>query len=310
MSQRERAISQDVNVYPRPNGVGGPVRLSAANYYFLTSFVSIAVFFIVWFFLHDGYDDTPLFVAAAAGVLCAASFVFVREVVGRRRRRRAIAAARLSQHLKLVGETQRRNSGEGKLTLKRNEQMLAEIRTKSEAAKVLGKFADAHKEVFDLCDAYLVIAASELSAAHPTSPRVSALRKGTVSATKRHRFHMLKWAEIKARSFTALSDGPVNLKIEACEEALDAVERAIVVYPEESMLTDSREVLLAFLTSAKIKLAVNEAEAAEENKDPERAVKHYEDALASLAKYDVNFEDRGLILEKIQMEISRIRQAG
>lgn len=311
MGQRQRVISRNANAYARAETGRPPVRLSAVNYYFLAAFVSAGVFFIVWAFLHDGYDDTPIFIATISAVLCAGSFVLVREVVGRRTRKREAAAHRLSEHLRLVGGNHGRNERNGKLTLKRNEELLSEIRTKSEAAKILGKLADAHKEVFDLCEEYLTIAAAELSTAHPTSPRVPALRKGTLSASKRHRFHMLKWAEIKARSFTAqAADGSMSAKIDAGHDALVAVDRAIEVYPDESTLIDSRDLLRAFLTSANVKLAIEEAEAAEDNDKPELAVKHYRDALASLEKYDVKFDERILIYDKIRLEIKRIEQAG
>lgn len=287
-------------------------RLSSVNYYFLAAFVSAAVFFIVWAILHDGFDDTPFIVASLSASLCLVAFAIVREIIGRRSQKREIAARRLSHHLKLVGGNHRNNGRDGKLTLKRNEELLREIRTKSEAAKILSKFADAHKEVFDLCEQYMTIAAADLSVTHATSPRVPALKKGTISASRRHRFHMLQWAEIKARSFTeqTRTDGPLNLKIDAGEDALAAVESAIGVYPDESTLTDSREVLRVYLTSAKVKISMADAETAMDGKNSEEAVRHYEEALASLEKYDIESNERALIYDKIRSELNRIQKAG
>lgn len=310
MDQNQRLTSPRNGLYAAQTEARHHV--SAARYYFVALFVAAAVFFIVWALLHDDFDDTPIFVAAFASILCALSFVFVREVIVRRSRRRAIAARRLSQHLKQVGSKLNTGQRDGKLTLKRNEQLLNEIRAKSEAAKVLGKFADAHEEVFVLCEDYLKLAANELSTAHPTSPRVPALRKGSISAGKRHRFHMLRWAEIKARSFTAHagSAGSLNGAVEAGEDALAAVDRAIEVYPDETTLSDSREVLRVYLVSAKVKIFVREAEKAIDHGEADQAVAYYREALAHLEKYDVDFEERGRIYDKIQSEISRIEQSG
>ncbi len=310
MDQRQRLTGPKGNVYAKEEPLRFPVGLSAANYYFLVFFISAAIFFIVWAALHDGYDDTPLIFAVIAAISFGASFVFVREVILRRSRRRAIAARRLSRQLGSVPRRERRAGADEKLTLKRNEEKLREIRVKSEAANVLGKFADAHKEVFDLCDEYLGLASEQLSKARPASPRIPALRKGSASAANRHRFHMLKWAEIKAREFTAeaATTGPLNGKIEAGENALNAVERAIEAYPEESALIDSRQLLQVFLTSAAVKGSIENAERAVENGSLDKAIADYRNALASLERFDVKFEERIVIYDKIQSEISRIEQ--
>ncbi len=309
MDQRQRAIGSRNSPYLRQSPVSAG--LNPVNYYLLAAFASASVFFIVWAALHDGIDDTPLIAAAIAAASFSISFIFVREVIFRRARRRALAAQMLSRQLRFVNNHHDRDISGPKLSLKRNEELLQEIRAKSEAAKVLGKFADAHKEVFDLCEDYLRLVAAELSAARPTSPRIPAMKKGSKSAAGRHRFHMLKWAEIKARSFTAEAGNPGSIedKISAGADALGAVDRAIEAYPEEPTLTESQEVLRIFVTSARAKLYINNAERAAEQGSNDDAVEHYQNALSCLSKFDVNFEERALILDKINLEISRIQQA-
>ncbi len=311
-NQKQRTTSTNAGLYSKQGFSTLPKSGFAVNYYLLALFVSAAVFFIVWAALHDGYDDSPLILAAGSAGLFALSFVVFREVVFRNSRRRQLEAKRLSQQLRLVGKQKRESPKDSKLTLQRNEEILHEIRTKSEAAKVLGKFADAHKEVFDMCDKYLSAASLELATAHPSSPRISALTKGTASVSKRHRFHMLRWAEINALSFTtkAQTNLPLNDKIHAAESALLAVDNAVDVYPNESALVDSQSVLRVFLTSARVKLSVHEAEQAVRTDNIEEAVIHYHNALSSLEKYDLEFEDRRLIYDRIRAELSRIQQLG
>lgn len=308
MNERLRAASVKRDLYDRTGQDRVPVQVSAVNYYFLALFLCLAVFFVVWAVLHDGLDETPLVVAALAAGLFLAAFILFREVVVRRSRERAQAARRLSQHLRAARRLTPRPDTGGKLTIERNEDLLREIRTKSDAAKVLGKFADAHKEVFELCDGYLSLASAELSVARPDSPRRPLIRKGTVAAAKRHRFHMLKWAEIKARSFISEVNQPGGAaeKIEAAEAALEAVERAHNAYPEEDTLIGSRQLLHEFLTHAKVRKSIESAEAAAADRNFEAAIEHYNDALSGLHRYDVNFSERDAVLQRIRTEIARL----
>jgi hypothetical protein len=285
-----------------------PFWIPASNYYLLAGFSAGAVFLTVLGALYDGYDDTPWVVAGMAAAVFAASLFLFREVVLRRFRRRALAARRLSHQLRSTARVRYGEHTGTKITLQRNDEIIREIRTKSDAAKVLGKLAEAHKEVFDLCEQYLAAAAAEISSARPASPRIPALRKGSRFANARHRFHMLKWAEIKARSFTseAGAAGRLNDKIEAAQEALDAVGRAMEVYPDEATLVDSRAVLRVFLFSARIKSSIEKAERANARGNAKRAVDHYREALSDLQNCEIEFSERDVIFERIQSEIGRI----
>lgn len=308
MNERLRAPIVKRNLYDRPVPDRVPVRTSAVNYYFLALFLSLAVFFVVWAVLHDGLDETPLIVAAIAAGLFLAAFVLFREVVLRRSRERAQAARRLSHHLHAARRLAPRQDDGNKLTIERNEELLREIRTKSEAAKVLGKFAEAHKEVFELCDGYLSLASSELAVVRAGSPRIPLIRKGTISAAKRHRFHLLKWAEIKARSFISEANlpGGATEKIGAAEAALEAVERAYSAYPEDNTLIGSRQLLHEFLTHAKARTNIESAETAAAEMNYKSAIRHYNDALSELRRYDVNFSERDAVCERIGTEIARL----
>ena len=305
MDRRARVISGERGLYPNAGGGHMPFWIPAPNYYFLVLFFTGILFFGVWAAVYDGADETPWIIAGAVSATFIASFVFFREVILRRVRRRALAARRLSHQLRSAAPSRRDGQGGSKFSLRRNEDLLKEIRAKSDAAKVLGKLADAHKEVFDLCEQYLTIAAAEISSARPGSPRIPAMRKGSKFASSRHRFHMLKWAEIKARSFPSEA-GNVNDGIVAAREALDAVDRAMNVYPEEEALIESRSVLRVFLVSARIKNSIESAERASAEGNASRAVEHYQDALSVLENGGVEFSERDVIFERIRSAIDRI----
>lgn len=307
MDRRTRVANGERALYRGLSGDRVPFWIPALNYYLLVGLLAAAVFLTVLGALYDGYDETPWIVSGMAAAVFAASLFLFREVVLRRFRRRTLAARRLSHQLRSAVQANTWAS-ENKLTLHQNEEILRNIRAKSEAAKVLIKLPDAHKEVFDLCEQYLAMAAAEISSARPGSPRIPALRKGSRFANGRHRFHMLKWAEIKARSFTseAGSTGGLSEKIDAAREALEAVERAIDVYPDERALTDSHSVLRVFLVSARIKTSIERAELATDHGDRAQAVNHYRQALSDLQNFDLEFSEREVIFERIQSEIGRI----
>jgi hypothetical protein len=308
MDRKTRVVSAGRGLYPDVSRDRVPLWIPALNYYLLAIVAAAALFLAVWAALYDGYDDTPWIVAGISAAAFISSLFLFREVILRRYHRRALAARRLSHQLRSAVPGKRHEDTGNKITLQRNEEILRDIRTKSDAAKVLGKFADAHKEVFDLCEQYLTVASAEISAARPGSPRIPALLKGSKFATGRHRTHMLKWAEIKARSFTseAGGSGRLNAKIEAAEDALNAVDRTLEVYPDESALVESRAVLRVFLVSARIKNSIEKAERASKRGSGKRAVEHYRAALADLQNSDVEFSEREVIFERIQSEIGRI----
>ncbi len=304
--ERRTRTANERGLYPGRDRL--PLWIPAPNYYLLVFLSCAAVFLIVLAALHDGYDETPWIIAGISAASMAASLFLFREIVLRRVRRRALAARRLSHHLRSVAPGRRDESESRKITLQRNQEILHEIRTKSDAAKVLGKFAEAHREIFDLCERYLTTAASEIASARPGSPRIPALRKGSKFAAARHRFHMLKWAEIKAHSFTSEAGGQGTLadKLEAAREALGAVDRAMGVYPDEPALVDSHAVLQVYMVSARIRESIGKAERAELSGDKKRAVGHYREALADLETSGVDFAEREMMFERLHSEIGRI----
>lgn len=308
MNERVRAANLKRDLYVNMSKDRSPVGLSAANYYFLVLFMSATLFVVVLAMSYDGYEELPWMAAALAAATLAFLMVLFREVVLRRTRARARAARRLSHQLQAARGFSRSGDEEDKLTIQRNEELIREIRAKSDAAKVLGKLADAHMEVFELCGDYLSAASAEIARARAGSPRIPALKKGSASAARRHRFHMLKWAEIKARSFTAeaSNSGRLTDKIDAAEEALQAVETAIRAYPSEPTLADSLQVLQVFLISARVKTSIDKGDRAGAKGSFKRAVDHYRDALEELSSNNVVFAERERITEKIRSEIVRL----
>ncbi len=287
---------------------GGSFWISAANYYLLSVLVVAITFLVVLDGFYDIHDETSWIAAGLAGIGFAACLVLFREVILRRIRQRANAERRLSRHLRVSDAGTGEHPGRGKVSLEQNGKILDDIRTKSEAAKVLGGLADAHREVFELCERYISLVSGNLSEARPGSPRIPALRKGRRLASDRHRFHMLRWAEIKAKEFSAEPNGSdrPNRKSALAREALEAVGRAIEVYPDERALADSKAVLEIFLISAGIRDSIDRAERAASEGNGQIAIEHYREALAQLEGCELGSSERKAIEDRIRSEIGRI----
>lgn len=290
-------------------GRGHRIFVKQATYYFVTLAVGVLVFVLVASWLNNGVDDAPFIIASLCAVAAVGGLVLFEELYLRPRRVRAKASRKLSK--RVLGATRRRAAGEGeKFSLSRNEDFLNEISKKSEAAKVLGKFADAHKEVYELCESYLELITLELDRVRVGSPRIAAFRKGSRFAKDRHRFHMLKWAEISSRSFSeeARSDQSVKEKIDAAENARSAVDRAIVSYPDEPALTESRSLLESFILTARVGDSIEAAEMEARSGNGRAALDKYKRVLRDVDKFDGHLPERPFIRNKLMLEIEKLSE--
>lgn len=289
---------------------GRPFWLPASNYYVLTIAIATGTFFLIWGVLQDGREATPWVAAGifASGAIIVA--VVLREVILRSARNRYLSnQRRLDRSLQgIIPQTSSHNERE-KLTLEKNALILTEIRRKSEAAKVLGRFSEGHREVFDMCVEYLAAADRELPMVGAGSPRIAAFHKGREQAHQFQRFHLLQWAEIEARSYTQEANNRVKIaeRLEAAQKALGIVDFALKVYPNEESLLESESALKEFLASIKVSQMIDKAERAEFKGNHSRALTHYNNALFELGRDEVNSDDRQVITEKIDAEVERIQ---
>ncbi len=265
-----------------------PFWLPASNYYILAAAITIAFFFLVWGLLNDGREETPWIPAGVgAGVILAAA-VILREIILREARNRFIATQRQIDHS--VRGVRRRASDrdQPKLTLERNAAILHEISKKSDAAKVLGRFAEGHREVFELCGEYMQAVERELPHVGAGSPRIAALRRGTEVATRHHHYHLLQWAEIESKALTQEAGTRERLadKIESAQAALGVLEFALKSYPHERALLDSQTLLRDLVASMKTSDLIERAEKAAFKGSHKKALSLYEDALFMLERSD------------------------
>lgn len=288
-----------------------PFWLPASNYYVLAFALGLAFFFLLWGILHDGGDEMPWVISGIAFSILMVGAVILRELILRRARNRYLAMERnfdrqLVDVYSRIGEGNRPE----KLTLEKNASILADIKRKSEAAKVLGKFADAHREVFEICEQYLSVNEREARTVQIGSPRLKALRKGKESASRFHRFHLLQWAEIETRNMAQEVQSLANAsdKVTALQSAVSVIDSALEYYPAERSLIDSRMVLNEMLTSIRVSHFVEDAERSAFKGEYKQAISQYRDALFYLGRDNLRSEQRDSAARRINIEIDRLRQ--
>lgn len=288
-----------------------PFWLPASNYYILAGAIGLALFFLSWGILHDGGDETPWITAGIGFSIFMVGAVVLRELILRRNRNRYLAQQRefdrhIADAVTRIGEGHRSD----KLTIERNDRIISDIKRKSEAAKVLNKFADAHREVFELCDQYLEINDRESRLIRTGSPRVRALRKGRESVSRFHRFHLLQWAQIETRNMTHEVTGLVETgdKVSALQNALGVIDSALEYYPAERSLVESRLVLSEMLTTVKVSHFVEKAELSAFKGDVKQALSLYRDALFYLGRDNAKSEQRDAAAQRIMFEIDRLHE--
>lgn len=287
-----------------------PFWLPASNYYFLAVSAALGFFFLAWGILHDAGEETPWITAGIGASLLLFGAVLLRELVLRRFRNRFIRRENLlDKQIKQVYSRIEPIRAADKLTIERNAVLIGEIKRKSEAAKVLGKLAAAHREVFELCDSYLEKNESELRTIGAGSPRLGPLIKGKESAGRHHHYHMLRWAELETSELSqAARDRPkLDEKLEAANKAIGVIEFALGYYPYDRSLIESREVLGEMAVSIEVTGIVEEAEQAAFQGNVKQARSLYRDALFRLGRDDQNFGNREAAAERINRELEKLQ---
>ena len=288
-----------------------PFWLPASTYYFLAVGVAVGVFFLVWGILSGTEDETPWITAglmSSVSMICA---VVIREVIVRTRRDRVFEAQRkLDRVLMSPSIPVKQVSDSDRLTLERNAIFLDDINRKSEAANVLFKLAESHREVFELCERYMELAARELPNVSIGSPRLAAISRGRNKAERLHRQHMLKWAEIEVRSNTeGLSEAErANVRLGKAKRALDAVNTALSHYPEEKRVKESKDIIEKFVLSIEITDALQRAERAEARGNFEGALKAFREAERAIGASGDGLDGAEKIRARLRDDIERLER--
>jgi tetratricopeptide (TPR) repeat protein len=276
--------------------------ISTSGYMTAAAAAAAALFFVLWWMLQG--EETPWVpagLAASVVMLVAAS---ARILVVRRARTRHV---------------REQDSGEwnSRSTSRRSGKSIQSTGLHAAALRALQKQSaetdakespEAHRELYDLCGDYLAGAEKALlSPSLPVAGRL-ALRVGRERVRTLQRHHLLTWARSSAQALTHEAQQRVRLyeKVEAANRALDCIDTALKIYPDEEQLHISARAVREFITSSRVAHWVELAERAAFKGYYQRAIDCYQDALFYLSR-DTPDSVREAGAERITREIDLLR---
>jgi tetratricopeptide (TPR) repeat protein len=238
-----------------------------------------ALFFVLWWMLQA--EESPWVPAGLAASVVMLVAAFARLLVARRVRNQYRHASRDG-----------RTSSERRLTLNevmhstsRHAAALRALQKRSAAADEQDSAAG-HREVYELCSEYLTGAERALQSPGLQADGRVALRGGQERVRELQKHHLLTWARSSALAFTHEAQQRVRLyeKLETANRALDCIDQALKLYPDEPELTFSAHAVHEFIASSRLAHWVELAERAAFKGQFQRAIDCYRDALYYLQR--------------------------
>src|ERR1043166_9899719 len=259
-----------------------------------------ALFFVLWWMLEA--EESPWVPAglAASVVMLVASFA--RLLVARRVRNQH----KFATHHSHENPARRPMLSEVMHSTSRHAAALRALQRQSLMADE-NNAAEGHHQVYELCAEYLSGAERVLqSPALQTDGRV-ALRAGQERVRELQKHHLLTWARHSARALTHEAQQRPRLyeKIETANRALDCIDQALTLCPDDPELTVSAQAVHEFIASSRVAHWVELAERAAFKGYFQRAIDCYRDALYYLGRDGHEFGSDAA--ERILKEIDKLR---
>jgi hypothetical protein len=289
---------------------------SSSSYMLASGATSAVLFFLLWWMLNNSGDEAPWIPAGLAASVVMLVAVAAREVVMRRAWARYILENDRREQSgieskKRSGSTST-SSGGGSSRSRLAETYAAQLRTlqkQSAEANTASALPDAHLETYLSCQEYLEGTDHALRNGLVGNEIRGALRAGQERARILARQHLLNWARDTSRTLVneARQRVRVSDKIETARRALDVLDSALNLYPDEASLRESELAVREFIASVKVSHWVELAERAAFKGHYARAIDRYRDALFYLSREDMKEEMRSETAERIGREIELLR---
>jgi len=183
------------------------------------------------------------------------------------------------------------------------------IQKQSTAADRPGSSPEMHLDVAQLCHDYLASSDEAIRSGSFGSEKGIALRAGQERVRALHRHHLLTWARGQAQLLTHEAQQRARTfdKIETATRALDCIDSALRIYPDETELNESRIAIGEFIASVKVADWVELAERSAFKGHYRRAIDRYRDALFYLNQDVVKEDVRVAGTERIEREIEKLK---
>ncbi|MGZ8845774.1 MAG: hypothetical protein ACXW3C_04860 [Pyrinomonadaceae bacterium] len=279
------------------------VRSSVSGYMTAAAATAAALFFVLWWMLQG--EESPWIPAGLAASVVMLVAAFARLLVARRVRIRN----------RDYDMADRR--GQVDLSQQSYEDLMQSRSLHAAALRALQKqsaVADAqdspdwHRQVYDLCSEYLMGAERALQTSTLRPDGRLALRTGVERVRELQKHHLLTWARNSARTLTHEAQKRARLfeKVEVANRALEYIDSALKLYPDEEQLKVSGLAVREFITSSRVAHWVELAERAAFKGYYQRAIDCYRDALYYLTR-DRDDAVSEAAAERITREIELLR---
>jgi hypothetical protein len=286
---------------------------SSAGYLVLAVVSAVGLFFLIWWMLVRSGDEAPWLPAGLAASVVLLVALSAREVVMRRAWNRYLLDNGISQkhttsHSSRSSSTSGRSQKKG-FSASLHSAALRTIQKQSNAADLPGSTPEMHLDVAHLCHDYLSSTDEAMRSGSLGSEKGIAIRAGQERVRALHKHHLLTWARGQSRALTHEAQQRARTfdKIETVNKALECIDSALHVYPNEPELNESRTAIGEFIASVKVAHWVELAERSAFKGHYRRAIDRFRDALFYLNQDVVKEEVRLAGTEKIERQIAELQ---
>jgi tetratricopeptide (TPR) repeat protein len=270
--------------------------------------LAVGLFFGLWWILVSGGDEAPWLPAGLAASVVLVVALSAREVVMRRAWTRYLLENGIRQNAPSRSRQSSRSQKKG-FSSSLHSAALRAIQKQSSAADSPGSAPEMHLDVAQLCHDYLSSSDEAIRSGSHGSEKGIALRASQERVRALHRHHLLTWAKGQSQLLTHEAQQRARTfdKIETATRAVDCLDSALRIYPEETELRESRVAIEEFIASVKVAHWVELAERSAFKGHYRRAIDRYRDALFYLNQDVVKEDVRVAGTQKIEHEIEKLK---
>lgn len=284
---------------PRP-------RLQSTSGYLATAgATALALFFLLWWMLHNNGDEAPWIPAGLAASVVMLVALAAREVVMRRAQTRLILDQERRDYR--VSDVRKRRTNTDKAN--HFSATFRNLQRRSSEADAPGSQPAVHLDVYKMCKLYLENSEEALRSVRTGVQGLATLRAGQERVRLLQKHHLLTWAAGEARVLTADAQRRANIadKIETATRALDVIDSALKIYPGEPELLASAGAVREYISSVKVAHWIELAERAAFKGQFRRAIDRYRDALFYLSREEMREDTRDEMAIRIADEVEELR---
>ena len=282
---------------------------SSTGYFTVAIIIAAGLFAALWWILVRNGDEAPWLPAGLAASVVLLVALSAREVVMRRAWTRYLLENGINHKTRSSRPRESSRSQKRGFSSSVHSAALRAIQKQSTAADVPGSSPEAHLDVAQMCHDYLSRTDEAITSGSFGSEKGIALRAGQERVRALHKHHLMTWARGQSRALLHEAQQRARMfdKIETATRAMDCIDSAARIYPDEAELGQSRAAISEFISSVKVAHWVELAERSAFKGHYRRAIDRYQDALFYLTQGTLKDEVRAAGTQKIEGEIEKLK---